>query len=128
MRGGRRAARGGLVVHLARTALVDGSADADTAPVLRAAASPSAVSHSARVGFVVSRSVGDAVTRNLVVRRLRHLVREQLDGLPPDTILVVRALPSAAARSYAQLGLDLAGALRRLLPGRPTPTPTGPVS
>jgi len=71
----------------------------------------------ARVGFVVSRSVGGAVVRNQVKRRLRHLVRDRLAGLPAGTRLVVRALPSAADRSYEDLGRDLeaalAGALRR---------------
>ena len=33
---------------------------------------------SPRVGFVVSRAVGPATTRNLVKRRLRHLSRERL--------------------------------------------------
>jgi len=71
----------------------------------------------ARAGFVVSRSVGGAVVRNQVKRRLRHLVRDRLAGLPAGTRLVVRALPSAADRSYEDLGRDLeaalAGALRR---------------
>ena len=71
----------------------------------------------ARAGFVVSRSVGGAVVRNQVKRRLRHLVRDRLAGLPAGTRLVVRALPSAADRSYQDLGRDLeaalAGALRQ---------------
>ena len=36
----------------------------------------------ARVGFVVSKAVGNAVVRNRVKRRLRHLCRERLDVLP----------------------------------------------
>ena len=32
-----------------------------------------------RVGFVVSKAVGNAVARNRVKRRLRHLARERLD-------------------------------------------------
>ena len=42
------------------------------------ASRPSASAGSAvtpRVGFVVSKAVGPAVTRNLVKRRLRHLAR-----------------------------------------------------
>ncbi|RCK70360.1 ribonuclease P protein component [Desertihabitans brevis] len=50
----------------------------------------------ARVGFVVSRAVGGAVTRNRVKRRLRHLVAQHLDELG-DLRLVVRALPRSAA-------------------------------
>ena len=47
----------------------------------------------ARIGFVVSKAVGPAVTRNLVKRRLRHLCRERVADLPPGSLLVLRALP-----------------------------------
>jgi ribonuclease P protein component len=60
-----------------------------------------------RIGFVVSRAVGPAVTRNLVKRRLRHLARERVTVLPPGSMLVVRALPQAANASYAELGAEL---------------------
>ena len=66
-----------------------------------------------RVGLVVARSVGKAVTRNRVRRRLRHLVRERLASLPPCSVLVVRALPPAVTASYDALGGDLDSALRR---------------
>lgn len=67
------------------------------------------------VGFVVSRAVGPAVTRNLVKRRLRHLVRERVAGLPTASLLVVRALPAAAGATYETLGSDLDVALRRVM-------------
>ena len=73
-----------------------------------------------RVGFVVSKAVGNAVTRNRVKRRLRHLARERVTSLPGSGVLVVRALPAASAASYADLGSDLDVAWRRLeRPGRP---------
>ena len=59
------------------------------------------------VGFVVSKAVGPAVTRNLVKRRLRHLARERTGSLPPRGMLVVRALPAAADASYDQLAREL---------------------
>ena len=69
------------------------------------------------MGLVVSKAVGPAVTRNLVKRRLRHLAREQLATLPPGSLLVLRALPPAAASSHAALGAELSrcleGCLRR---------------
>lgn len=68
----------------------------------------------ARVGFVVSKAVGNSVVRHRVTRRLRHLVADRLGSLPPDSAVVVRALPRAAAASSAELGTDLDGALRRL--------------
>jgi ribonuclease P protein component len=70
-----------------------------------------------RVGFVVSRTVGGAVGRNAVRRRLRHLMRERLHLLPPGSTLVVRALPAAAGASSAELSADLDAALRGLLDG-----------
>jgi ribonuclease P protein component len=68
-----------------------------------------------RVGFVVSRAVGAAVVRNRVRRRLRHLVAEQLDRIPPGSRVVVRALPGSAVATYDQLGAALGSALDRAL-------------
>ncbi|MFE7191211.1 ribonuclease P protein component [Kitasatospora sp. NPDC057541] len=108
---GRRAGRPLLVVHLARE---DGPGDrtdrtSDTRPHV-AEGTPSA-----RAGFVVSKAVGPAVTRNLVKRRLRHLVRDRLSRLPAGSLIVVRALPPAASASYQELERDLDAALKRLL-------------
>ena len=66
-----------------------------------------------QVGFVVSRSVGSAVARNRVKRRLRHLMGPHMDQLPEGCRVVVRALPSAAGSSTATLAADLEAALRR---------------
>ena len=60
-----------------------------------------------RVGFVVSKAVGAAVTRNLVKRRLRHLARERTALLPRESMVVVRALPGAAAASHDELAREL---------------------
>jgi ribonuclease P protein component len=71
----------------------------------------------AQVGFVVSKAVGNAVVRNRVKRRLRHLTREhlaQLGALPGPVVLVVRALPAAAHASYEELGRDLGRCLARV--------------
>jgi len=70
-----------------------------------------------QVGFVVSKAVGPAVTRNQVKRRLRHLSRERVTSLPGSAVLVVRALPSSADASHATLGNDFDHALSRLLRG-----------
>ena len=69
-----------------------------------------------KVGFVVGRTVGPAVTRNQVRRRLRHLVAARLDGLPTGSRLVVRATPAAAGRSAALLGAALDRALAQAYP------------
>ena len=68
----------------------------------------------ARAGFIVSKSIGNAVTRNLVVRRLRHLTRPRLDELPEGSLLAVRALPAAAAATSSELGGALDQCLRRV--------------
>lgn len=67
------------------------------------------------MGFVVSGAVGPATTRNLVKRRLRTLMRERLDRLPADSLVVVRANPSAARASVTALGADLDRQLERVL-------------
>ena len=67
-----------------------------------------------RVGFVVSKAVGPAVTRNKVARRLRHLARERTGRLPAHGMLVVRALPPAAHASYDELARELDRCLAKL--------------
>jgi ribonuclease P protein component len=67
-----------------------------------------------RVGFVVSRAVGNSVVRHRVTRRLRHLFRDRLGTVLPGCSLVVRALPPAAGAASADLGNDIDSALRRL--------------
>ncbi len=99
VRRGRRAGTRTLVLHL------DGDPDRSTGSAVR-------------VGFVVGRSVGPAVTRNLVKRRLRHVVRDRLASLPTPAVLVVRALPAAADASYASLSADFDAALPRLVGAR----------
>jgi ribonuclease P protein component len=67
-----------------------------------------------RVGFVVSKAVGNSVVRHRVIRRLRAQVAQRLDLLPPGADLVVRAQPAAAAASSGQLASDLDRALERV--------------
>ncbi|GAB3819897.1 ribonuclease P protein component [Micromonospora zhanjiangensis] len=113
VRGGRRAGRGGVVVHLhlptARS--TEPAADNTPSPEPARTAGTESISVPARAGFVVSKAVGGAVVRNAVRRRLRHLVRERIADLPPGSTLVVRALPVAADLPYARLGADLDAAL-----------------
>ncbi|MGA8255865.1 MAG: ribonuclease P protein component [Nocardioides sp.] len=90
-RRGRRASARTLVVHL-QTSDVGGPA---------------------RIGFVVSRAVGNSVVRNRVQRRLRHAMRAGLSTLPGASVLVVRALPAAATASYRELETDLQRCLDR---------------
>lgn len=77
-----------------------------------------------RVGFIVSKAVGGAVTRNRVRRQLRHVVRELLGPAPAAGVprlssgtLVVRVLPPAAGASSAALAAELSGCVRRATAG-----------
>lgn len=71
--------------------------------------------HPTRVGFVVSKAVGNSVVRHRTQRRLRHLAAGRLALLPADGgLLVVRALPPAGTATSAELALDVDRGLRRL--------------
>ncbi|SCG79278.1 ribonuclease P protein component [Micromonospora echinaurantiaca] len=109
VRGGRRAGRGAVVVHL--TLPTGAEPEARTSPKPARDVGAEQTSAPTRAGFVVSKAVGPAVVRNRVRRRLRHLVRERLADLPPGSTLVVRALPAAADASYPRLGADLDAAI-----------------
>ena len=61
----------------------------------------------ARFGFVVAKSVGGAVKRNLVKRRLRAVSRELMPELGPQISVVVRALPGAAELDWNKLREEL---------------------
>jgi ribonuclease P protein component len=74
-----------------------------------------------RVGFTVSKKVGNAVERNRVRRRLRELVRlsaapKLRAGSDHDYVLVGRR--AALTLPFEQMTQDLDGALRRLRTGR----------
>ena len=79
-----------------------------------------------RVGFVVSKAVGNAVVRNKVKRRLRAVAAGVLPEIPAGHDVVVRANPPAAQATYAELDQDVRRLVhhlgRRLIdtsPGRP---------
>ena len=93
VRSGRRSGGAALVVHL----LVDAGSPTPT-----------------RVGFVVSKAVGNAVVRNRVKRRLRHVVKDCLAEVPASATLVVRALPPAAELDSAELRAELTRCLQRV--------------
>ncbi|WP_158850442.1 ribonuclease P protein component [Saccharothrix deserti] len=114
VRRGRRAGRSRLVVHVLtpvepRTSAAPDGASAEP----RTSAQPTL--DQSKVGFVVSKAVGNSVVRHRVSRKLRHLVRDRLDALPPGTSLVVRALAPSADADSAELGRDLDAALHKVL-------------
>ncbi len=109
VRHGVRMGRPTLVVH---ATAVQGDHSGETESVADA---------DVRVGFVVSKAVGNAVTRNRVKRRLRHLATAELAVTPPGTRIVVRALPRAATNPNelpADLGKAWEKAVHRLREGQ----------
>lgn len=93
---GMRAVQPDLVVHALRVKSSD-----DAGP---------------RIGLVVSKSVGSAVQRHRVARRLRHVARTVIDELDPADRVVIRALPSSRNAISARLEQELRTALRRVRP------------
>ena len=67
-----------------------------------------------RVGFVVSKAVGNAVVRNRTKRRLRALMAARLSAVPAGTDLVIRANPVAAQANSASLAIELDTLLARV--------------
>jgi len=84
--------------------------------VVHANAIPGREDLPSRVGFVVGKSVGNAVVRGRTKRRLREHCRSRLGLLMPGTDYVVRAQPAAAGATFAELGAALDEALARLGP------------
>ncbi|OBF23113.1 ribonuclease P protein component [Mycobacterium sp. ACS4331] len=89
---GVRAAQPDLVVHVRR------SPDGVDGPL---------------IGLVVSKSVGSAVQRHRVARRLRHVAKAVLNDLSPDERVVIRALPGSRDAASARLEQELRAGLQR---------------
>jgi ribonuclease P protein component len=74
----------------------------------------------ARVGFTISKKVGDAVERNRVRRRLREIVRlSAATALRAGSDYVVVGRRAALGIPFVKLTEDFTGALKRLEKRRP---------
>ena len=89
---GVRAVQPDIVVHVRRTA------DGEAGP---------------RIGLVVGKSVGSAVERHRVARRLRHVARGVANELDGGDHMVIRALPGSRHAISARLERQLRVALVR---------------
>lgn len=96
---GVRAAQPDLVLHAVQAASSDDSVDPT-------------------IGLVVGKSVGNAVVRHRVSRRLRHCARNLIPELRAGDRIVIRALPGSAHASSDQLDRELRTALNRVRTGR----------
>ena len=103
VRRGRRFGRRTIVLHYLDAA-GDGGDDADEQ--ISRFGGP-------RVGFVVSKAVGNSVVRHAVTRKLRHVVMDVLDDVPSTADMVIRALPASATATSEELATDVRKALAR---------------
>ena len=91
VRKGRRVGTAHALIYIART-----DSDAPT-----------------RIGLIVSKTVGNAVTRNLVTRRLRSIGRDVVLAQPTGTDFVIRALPGSQGVSWTNLQSEILTGLER---------------
>lgn len=102
VRRGRRIGRKTLVLHILDTANPGGEIKTDTQ--IARFGGP-------RIGLVVSKAVGNAVTRHAVSRKLRHVMAAAAEDLPTTMDIVVRALPASATATSEELSHDVHSAL-----------------
>ncbi len=67
----------------------------------------------ARFGFIVTKAVGGAVTRNTVKRRLRAVGHSVLPSIAGGTDVVIRALPGSDEVPWATLHSEIRTGLDR---------------
>jgi ribonuclease P protein component len=67
-----------------------------------------------KVGLIIARSVGSAVQRHQLARRLRHVARGVVEDLNRSEQVVIRALPSCRDVGSARLEEELRAGLRRI--------------
>ncbi|MFY1621195.1 ribonuclease P protein component, partial [Micromonospora sp. WMMD736] len=69
-----------------------------------------------QIGLVVAKSVGNAVQRHRVARRLRHAAATLVGELDPGDRVVIRARPGSRYAISARLEQQLRTALQRTAP------------
>jgi len=68
-----------------------------------------------RFGFIVAKTVGNAVARNTVRRRLKGVCHELLPTTPPGTDVVIRALPGSLDVPWSTLLRDISGVVDKVV-------------
>jgi len=93
--------------------------------ILQAAPTPGGLDLPAiRVGFTVSRKIGNAVARNRVRRRLREIARQVMpDQARSDLDYVLVGREAALKRDFAAMCEELVEALKRLKALKDVATP-----
>ncbi|GAA1472494.1 ribonuclease P protein component [Corynebacterium felinum] len=107
IRRGKRAGGGTVVVHLRPPAT-------STSENLQLQHTHMLLTPPPRAGLVVSKAVGNAVTRHSVSRKLRHILMGILPELEDGTTIVLRALAPAATATSKELERDVRTALAKI--------------
>ncbi|CAN5225557.1 hypothetical protein BH09ACT3_BH09ACT3_03330 [soil metagenome] len=76
-----------------------------------------------RFGFIVPKSVGVAVQRNLVRRRMKAISYDHLDEFRGGTEIVFRAMPGVAQSGWDNLRTEIAGLIDAASTNRSEPRP-----
>jgi len=71
-----------------------------------------------RFGFIVAKSVGNAVVRNTVRRRLKAIAHTKLSVLPEGTDVVIRALPGTLDVPWSTLLEEISVVIDKSSPTR----------
>lgn len=116
-----------MVVHV-----YAGNASAELHPLASDGSIPEPGTAGPRIGLVVSKAVGNAVTRHRVSRLLRHCAAHCIGSrpipqsasthqavepvsIPPGVSIVIRALPASAHATTEELLKDVHSCIRRAL-------------
>nr|WP_220657188.1 ribonuclease P protein component [Tsukamurella sp. TY48] len=122
VKGGRRVGRRSIVVHVVNRGQ-PAMADEIASPAAASERMPGLVVSGSgvdpvipapRVGLIVSKSVGNAVTRHAVARRLRAAASSLVGGLDDGSLVVIRALRAAADDDSDELAAQLRSGLTKL--------------
>jgi len=68
----------------------------------------------AQIGLIVAKSVGGAVDRHRVARRIRHVALMVIPELDPADRIVIRALPKSRDAASVRLEIQLRAGVRRV--------------
>jgi ribonuclease P protein component len=67
-----------------------------------------------RFGFIVAKTVGNAVTRNRIRRRLKAIAHDLSSEIPVGSEFVFRALPPAATAAFSDLKAEVTHSTTKL--------------
>lgn len=104
-----RVTRGADYRFVSRTGRRVGGAYCITHAVLRTPEDP------ARFGFIISKAVGNAVTRNLIRRRMKTVVERRIQQGITGVDVVFRALPAVTSASFEELEEEMNRGIDRAL-------------